>query len=96
MSLGCSRPALNIPLGGRVYASGCSGGTFDTVVPAPRATCQPVMDWWLQVFSSAIVGAPAPVLAGAPAPFLVPYLALVLAPQSWIVLSCPPWPNRLA
>ena len=72
------------------------GGTLGTVVPAPGTARPTVIDWRIQVFYLAILGAPAPVLAGAPAQVLMSDPATALAPCTWLVLSRPPRPPWMA
>ena len=43
------RPALHVPLGGRVDVASCGGGALCTIVPAPGAARPTVVDRRLQV-----------------------------------------------
>ena len=49
MSFCFFRPALNVPLGGRVDVASLWGKALCTVVPAPGAILPTVVDWRLQV-----------------------------------------------
>ena len=49
VSFCCSRPALCVPLGGRVDMAGLWVGEICAVVPAPGSTRPTIMDWRLQV-----------------------------------------------
>ena len=49
MSICGFRPALNVPLGGRVDVASYGGGALCTIVSASRAACPIVLDGRLQV-----------------------------------------------
>ena len=49
MSFFCFRPALLVPLGGRLDMAGCWGGALCAVFPAPGAARPTIMYWRLQV-----------------------------------------------
>ena len=87
VSFCCFRPALHVPLGGRVDMAGRWDGELCAVVPAPRDARPTVMDWQLQVLFFGPNGFNGAGLYGAPAPRPRPPCPPQLVRYIWRIMA---------